>query len=378
MKVCFISHTSAKGGAEKALLELIEVLKERVECYVILPRSGPLIEEFKKRKITYSILPYGWWMGKKFPRWKRVARIILNLFAWIPLTLRIKLWKCEIVYTNTITVCVGALAAKILKLPHVWHIHEFGYEDHSLIFDFGTNLSLWFMNNFSDIVIANSHAVAEKYKKYIPLSKIKVIYYSVNVPKDLIPNKMNLQKDKKIRCAIVGSLQEGKRQEEAILAMKELINKGVESELLIIGKGDLKYEKFLRELVIKNKLLKYVKFLGWFDNPFLIMNAVDVILVCSVCEAFGRVTIEAMKLGKPVIGARSGGTAELIQDGFNGFLYTPGDYRELAEKIFFVYEHPEIAKKIAENGKRWADQNFTQEKYGSQVFAVLNNLLARR
>ena len=378
MKVCFISHTSAKGGAEKALLELIEVLKERVECYVILPRSGPLIEEFKKRKITYSILPYGWWMGKKFPRWKRVARIILNLFAWIPLTLRIKLWKCEIVYTNTITVCVGALAAKILKLPHVWHIHEFGYEDHSLIFDFGTNLSLWFMNNFSDIVIANSHAVAEKYKKYIPLSKIKVIYYSVNVPKDLIPNKMNLQKDKKIRCAIVGSLQEGKRQEEAILAMKELINKGVESELLIIGKGDLKYEKFLRELVIKNKLLKYVKFLGWFDNPFLIMNAVDVILVCSVCEAFGRVTIEAMKLGKPVIGARSGGTAELIQDGFNGFLYTPGDYRELAEKIFFVYEHPEIAKKIAENGKRWADQNFTPEKYGSQVFAVLNNLLARR
>jgi len=378
MKVCFISHTSAKGGAEKALLELIEVLKERVECYVILPRSGPLIEEFKKRKITYSILPYGWWMGKKFPGWKRVARIILNLFAWIPLTLRIKLWKCEIVYTNTITVCVGALAAKILKLPHVWHIHEFGYEDHSLIFDFGTNLSLWFMNNFSDIVIANSHAVAEKYKKYIPLSKIKVIYYSVNVPKDLIPNKMNLQKDKKIRCAIVGSLQEGKRQEEAILAMKELINKGVESELLIIGKGDLKYEKFLRELVIKNKLLKYVKFLGWFDNPFLIMNAVDVILVCSVCEAFGRVTIEAMKLGKPVIGARSGGTAELIQDGFNGFLYTPGDYRELAEKIFFVYEHPEIAKKIAENGKRWADQNFTQEKYGSQVFAVLNNLLARR
>jgi glycosyltransferase involved in cell wall biosynthesis len=374
MKICFISHSSDKFGAERALLELIDALKGKIESYVILPRSGPLVEEFKKRNITYCVLPYRWWVGKKFPIWKRIARIILNLFTWIPITIRIKGWKCNIVYTNTISVCVGALAAKLLGLPHVWHIHEFGYEGHRLVFDFGEKFSLWFMNRFSDAIIINSYAVAKKYQKYFPLSKIKVIYQAVNVPQEINESEVHIQKNDKFYCAIAGSLQEGKRQEEAILAINELVRRGINVELLIIGKGELKYKKYLKDLVAKNHLTNYVRFLGYIDNPFPYIKAVDVILVCSRYEAFGRVTIEAMKLGKPVIGAKSGGTLELIQEGFNGFLYTPGNYKELAEKITFLYEHPEIARQIGENAKRWANQHFTQEKYGNEVFKILNDL----
>ena len=55
--------------------------------------------------------------------------------------------------------------------------------------------------------------------------------------------------------------------------------------------------------------------------------------MCSRAEAFGRVTVEAMKLGLPVIGAARGATPELVRDGWNGLLYAHGDANELAGKI---------------------------------------------
>jgi glycosyltransferase involved in cell wall biosynthesis len=78
-----------------------------------------------------------------------------------------------------------------------------------------------------------------------------------------------------------------------------------------------------------------------------------------------------MRAGKPVIGARSGGTQELIQDGFNGFLYTVGDYQELAQKIRYLYEHPAVGKQIGENGQQWATKQFTQARYGEEIYTLL-------
>lgn len=375
MKVCFISHSSGRGGAERALLELVDALKERgVECYITLPRHGPLINELKNREVAYCIFPYRWWMGKNSPIWERIGRTILNLVMIIPVARKIKRWGCNIVCTNTITVCVGAFAARLLGLPHVWYIHEFGYEDHGLVFDLGSKFSLWLMNRLSTICIANSYAVAKKYRQYIDPSKVKVIYQSVSVPQNVPAEKVAFSPNAEIRCVIVGALQEGKRQEDAIRAIDKLVHMGIKVELCIIGDGDPKYRKYLHELVLKNKLDEYVKFVGYVENPFSFMKSADVVLLCSRYEAFGRVTIEAMKLGKPVIGARSGGTTELIRDGFNGLLYTPGDYEQLAEKIKYLYEHPDVARRMGENGLQWATERFNQTRYGEEMMAILEQL----
>lgn len=376
MKVCFISHSSAKGGAERALLELLEALEERgVRCYVLLPSNGPIVDELKKLGVDFCILPYKCWMGVNSPLWKRMGRTIINLAVTIPVAMRIKRWKCDVVYTNTITVCVGAFAASLLRIPHVWHIHEFGYEHHRLVFDFGEKLSLWLMNWLSSIFIANSNAVAQKYQQYIDPSKLRVIYQSVSVPQNISTEEVPVATNTGIRCVIVGALQEGKRQEEAILAIGELVHAGIDAELLIVGDGNPKYRDYLQKLVSENELDRYVKFIGYVENPFPFVKSADVVLMCSRNEAFGRVTVEAMKIGKPVIGARSGGTIELIRDGFNGFLYTPGDYKELATKIKYLYEHPDVVRDMGYNGLQWAMERFTKERYGEEVLAVLGQLV---
>ncbi len=382
MKVCFISHSSGKAGAERSLIETLDALKEQgVESCVLLPQHGVLGSELSKRNIPFYVIPYKWWMsGKNSPLWKRLGRTILNLFTTVPIAKKIKQWQCDIVYTNTITVCAGALAAALIRRPHIWHIREFGYEDHGLVFDLGQKFSLWLMDKLTSIFIVNSNAVAQKYKQYIIPSKLKVIYQSVNVPQHILTQKATLpaQASPGISCAIVGNLQEGKKQEDAIRAFSELVHMGIRAELSIIGRGDREYRKYLHGLVSKNKLDEHVKFVGYVENPFPFMESTDVMLICSRCEVFGRVTVEAMKLGKPVVGARSGGTTELIRDGFNGLLYTPGDYKELAGKIRYLYEHPDVARQMGENGLRWATEQFSQEHYGKEILTTLEQFTGHK
>jgi len=380
MKVCFVLHSSALGGAERSNLELMDGLRnQKVECFAILPSYGPLIKELEKRGVSFKVLPYKWWMGKEgSPHWKRVGRLALNLAMILPVVIQIRKWEINVIVTNTITVCVGAIAAKILGIPHIWYIREFGYKDHRLVFDLGEKFSLWLMDRLTSVFIANSHAVAREYARFIPAQKIKVVYQSVNIEVQSSPGSevFNKQTDKRpdFRCVIVGNLQEGKRQEDAIRAIAELLNRGIRAELLIVGGGDPIYRKYLHNIVRENGLDNRVKFIGYVDNPIPFMQMADVVLMCSIYEAFGRVTIEAMKVGKPVIGARSGGTVELIRDGFNGLLYTPGDYKELAEKIKYLYDHRDVALQMGEKCRRWAMEQFTEEVYAERVLTILREV----
>jgi len=384
MRICFILHSSGKGGAERVNLELIDGLKNKgIQCFAILPSDGPLIKELKKCNVPLKVIKYKLWMREEgSPLWKRVGRLVLNLIKTVSVVRQVKKWKVDVVYSNTITICVGAFAAKLLHLPHIWHIHEFGYEDYRLCFDLGNKIALRIMNQLSDIFIVGSKAVMEKYRKFFPDRKIKLIYYAVCVTNEssckILKIKKQLQEASGIKCMIVGSLYKGKYQEDAIRAIGKLIDDKIDVRLYIVGEGELKYKQYLEGLIIRSDLENHVQFLGYIDNPFPIIQQADILLMCSRKEAFGRVTVEGMKAGKPVIGADSGGTKELIRDHYNGFLYTFGDYHGLAEKVKYLCQHPDEVKQMGENGKQWALEKFNIERYTREVLTVLRRLIDQK
>lgn len=384
MKVCFVLHSSRKGGAERVNLELIDGLKNKgIQCFAILPSYGPLLEELKKRNVPLKVIKYKWWMREEgSPLWKRAGRLILNLIKTVSVIRQVKKWKADVVYSNTVTICVGAFAAKLLHIPHIWHIHEFGYEDHRLCFDLGEKITMRIMNQLSNVFIVGSKAVMGKYRKFFPERKIKLIYYAVCVANEssckILKIKKQLLEASGIKCMIVGSLHKGKYQEDAIRAIGKLIDEEIDIRLYIVGEGKLKYRQYLESLIIRGDLENYVQFLGYIDNSFPVMQQADILLMCSRKEAFGRVTVEGMKAGKPVIGADSGGTKELIIDRFNGFLYTFGDYHELAEKVKYLCQHPDEARQMGENGKQWALEKFNIEHYTEEVLTVLRRLIDKK
>lgn len=376
IRICFLSHSSGNAGAEKAFPKLLEGLeKNGIKIHVLLPTYGPVIEELERRKISFDIIPYRRWLNPDSNFLEIVKRTIRNLLMIIPTIIKIRKWKCNIVYSNTSTICTGAFAAKLMGLTHIWHFREFGFEDYGYNYDLGKKLSYWLTNKLSAICLTNSNAVAQKYKQFIPEEKIKVIYEAyINTQTDINYNSQKFIQKSDINCIIVGTLHQAKGHKDAINAIKELHSAGIKAKLFIVGDGDENYKNDLTLLIKKLNLKDYIEFLGYLDNPQTVMGQCDILLMCSKNEAFGLVTLEAMQIGKPVIGTRSGGTVELILEGYNGLLYNPGNFKELSQKIKYLYDNPEIKLKMGEDAKNMASEKFKPDRYIQETLTIIQEL----
>lgn len=378
MRVCFISHSAGRYGAELALLELLSGLIELgVDCKVLIPERGPLLVALDRLHIEWRVIGYPVWASG--PRRRRISRRITRtlgtLFWLIPMARTIAKWRCDVVYTNTAVVGAGALAAWLARRPHIWHLHEAGYCREQL-FDLGEHAPR-LIGRLSARVIAISRAVENEYARYISPQKLRVIYQAVTLREGNESSPDRVEDKQHFRCAIVGSLQVSKGQDEAISALAELVRRGVDAELLIVGTGDNRFRKALEKSVKHHGLEEQVIFHGYVENPIPLIRAADVILMCSRFEAFGRVTVEAMLAGKPIIGTASGGTVELIQDGKTGLLYEPGNYNELATKIQYLYENPEERSRLGSVARIWAASRFSRKRYAKEVRDLLNDVLTK-
>ncbi len=379
IRVGFVSHSAGRDGAEKALLELLDgLLQRQIECFVALPCVGHLTEELRARHVPVKVVPFRWWaVGERGVRfWKRAWRVLWNVLMAVPLAGQLAKWNVSVVYTNTAVIPTGALAALLLRKPHIWHIHEFVEEDHGYRFDLGSRLSLWLISCLSDYVITNSYAVQRKFGKYVPEGKQGTIYYGFDV-RDSGPVQVFNDGDAQSgsRAVIVGQVSSKKGQMDAIYAVEELVAEGISVALTVIGQDDKGYAEQVKRYVRERGLEKHVEFEGYLADPSEVVRRSQVALMCSRFEAFGRVTVEAMLLGKPVIGVRSGGTEELIRDHFNGLLYRAGDSHELAQKIKYVVTHPDLARQMGENGRRWCEERFKFEEFPRQVREVIQKVV---
>lgn len=382
MRVCFMTNASELGGAERVLLETVDAVKDRgVECRVILPRQGELSREFDKLRVPYALLDGGSWVSWREPsfwaRGKAAAKIAYRLLPAIHV---IRRWSCDAVYSNALTVCGGALAAQTLNLPHIWHLHEFGKEDHGLFYKFGENVSNRAIGRMSSTCIVVSNALAAKYRGFVAPSKLKVLYPSMHWDRKNEPSGVQAMPapapSGRLRLVIVGGLVEGKRQEDAVVALDHLRRDCVDAELSIVGEGYPPYRNTIMSVVQSRSLQDRVQLIGRVPDATPFIRSADIVLVCSKSEAFGRTTIEAMLAGKPVVGAAAGATMELVQNGFSGLLYTCGDAVDLAAKIRLLSEHPTLRIQCGENGRRWARVRFTKERYGEELMSLLSSAIA--
>ena len=356
------------------LLETIDVLQESgVRCYAVLPARGPLMAELEKLHVPALVTSYALWVSPEAISLCRRARALLNmaakslLIAW-----QAQRWGCDILYSNTATVCVGAFAAALLDRPHVWHVHEFS-PPMGLKFIFGERWPRRIMRRLSSLVIAPSQAVANELSAWLEGTPLEVVYCSLHRP---LPNDGSIiAGNGRYRCVITGVLAENKGQEDAVLALLELRQRQVDAELVVIGERDGDYGHRVEQLVARNHLRDRVRFLGRLNDPMPQLRAADVILVCSRAEGFGRATVEGMLAGKPVIGANNTATAELIQDNLNGLLYRTGDPQDLAGKIEYLYRHPEIGLQLGRSGQAWARRMFTRDRFRDELLPLLAELL---
>jgi glycosyltransferase involved in cell wall biosynthesis len=352
-KIVWVAHESNKSGANLCLLEFVEVLsKLGYNQLVIIPHTGNMLIELNKLGVASKVIHYYSWV-RPVDRSLSIKLILKrngrNLIAFLNFVQLFFEFKPNVVFTNTSVINIGAIASMFYKAKHLWYIHEMGEEDFNFKLPWG-KLSYVFMNLVSFQILTNSAHLRNKYLKIYDKINIKILR---NVVKTNTTNRVsNFEYGGTLKLLILGQVSETKGHLVAIRALADLRIRGFSVELSVVGAANdsVFFEKL--NLQIANLGIKdIVHFSGYSDDVSNIVSRHHALLMCSKCEAFGRVTVEAMKIGIPVIGSNTCGTTELIVHEETGLLFDQGDSNSLMRAIINLIEDDELRRRIVRCAK---------------------------
>lgn len=176
----------------------------------------------------------------------------------------------------------------------------------------------------------------------------------------------------------VGALAPVKGVQHLIEAMRKVREAVPQAILLIIGQGP--YQGELSRRVEQFNLDGAVRFLAPLPQSELAryLKQGHLLVLPSLSEGLGRVLIEAMACGLPVVGTQVGGIPELIEEGVTGYLVSPGDPHALADRIVHLLTHPEEARRMGARGRDLVARAFSTERYVqgyAEIFQKAGELL---
>ena len=219
----------------------------------------------------------------------------------------------------------------------------------------------------------------EEARKYLPMhaEDIQLLYYGVGEPVaggqdcESFCQQSGLTSHS-FKIGLFGRIEHGKGQHLLAEATRILAGLGHDVQSVLIGHVmDQEYFNGLMKNMQQAGLSDRFNFFGFHDNPTEIMACFDVVVLASHAETFGLVLAEAMRAGTAVIGSNAGGVPEIVEQGETGLLFEPGNAEDLARAIEKLISDVELSKKIASQGKVFADKNFSEEKHFSSLVSIL-------
>ena len=165
-------------------------------------------------------------------------------------------------------------------------------------------------------------------------------------------------------------------KEKGILNLVEAINNISGARLIIAGDGPERenIEAYIKE----HKLEDRITLLGYLNQDGIRENIrkCRFVAVPSICfENCPYSVLEAMEIGKPIIGSRIGGIPELVKDNVNGYTYAYDSINELTDKLKILFENDEKVKKFSDNSKRLYKENYSAEAYYNKLMKVYNKYI---
>jgi glycosyltransferase involved in cell wall biosynthesis len=392
LRVLFLTHYSSLYGANRSLLDLVCGLRGRLESHVVMPRDGALAVRLQEAGIAHSTIPFrSWAVGTSRDSGgiaslrravaiarQRVLSPVVNARALPRLLALLRDFRADAVYSNSSVIGIGATAAQRAGLPHVWHLREIAPLHYGMVFDEGFERTVARMRQ-SEAIITNSRAVRDFHFGSDAEGVIVIPngVFSAGQFGELRRRGKSGAAGRVFTFALVGLLNPGKGQHEAIEALSIVRRSGRAARLILAGGGGWRTRRALEALVKRLGLEHAVEFRGWVDDPIGVFAESDAALMCSRHEAFGRTTAEAMAIGRAVIGRDSGGTPELIEDGVTGLLYRGGP-EDLARKMEILIDSPELARRIGEAAWEKAVREYSVELYVDRIHDVIARVAGQK
>ena len=282
-----------------------------------------------------------------------------------------QLKNVQAIYSNTTATLLGHQLSQRLSLPHIWHLREFP-ENYGMHLADGVSAFRERLDSASQL-IAISKTVAQRLAGPQE-DRCHIIYNGVGELAEFESywkRRSERPENPVFRFLLLGQILPSKGHDQAIRAMERILELGLKAELHIVGSGD---QGWLDGLVASSSAAKSIRVFPPTDAPFQTIIDADTLLMCSPMEAMGRVTVEAMVAGCPVIGLDAFGTTELIDHGSTGFLYRTDS--ELAAAMAKMMTNEEQRNTIAKSAFQTASTKFNNRNYANRVADVLRLVLS--
>jgi len=390
-RILYLSPSAFIGGAERSLLGLLAALdRKRFEPTVCAPEGGPLASAVASLQVPFLPLHLPPEVERLSLRGARsrlpqaFGALAGSLRLLKELSLRVSEARPQIIHTNgTKAHLLGAVAGWRGRIPVVWHIRDFlgsgAWE--RLIAAVGRRAAIR--------VIANSNAVG---------ASLQVVGLGRRM--DVIPNGVDLKEfspgvdGRGVReelgipheaCLVgmVGLFTPWKGQEVFLRAAADLHVRVPGLRFLLVGDeiyrtaGHGHFRETLLSQARDHDLAEALTFTGYRHDVPKVMAALDVVVHASVQpEPFGRVVLEAMATGRPVVATNAGGVPEVLgPDGGAGLLIPPGDANAMTEAILRLLRDEALRVSMGVAGRRRAEELFDVRSHAARVEEVYDRVL---
>jgi len=381
--VLIVTPSSRLLGARRSLLALVEALDEDRWRPVVCGQSvGQLGRALESLAIPMEVVRLGWWRKGKYFLWRPFA---IARLAALARSVNADLIHCNEIYSNPYAVraarnvpaptdspCAGG------SVPVLTHVRLGMKRGMIRKYDLGR----------ADGIIAPSRAVAREFDGWEePAPRVHVVHNGVNMDEfhrtlspDAARDRIGVPRDGLLLGAI-GQLGPRKGGDLILDAFARLAPRHPNLRLIFVGdphRGQEQFADDLKRRAAEPPLAGRVFFFPFTDQIIPYYEAIDVNLLISRKEGFGRTIIEASALGIPSIGAATGGIEEIIADGITGRLVPPDDPVALADAIGQLAANDSLRRMMADAAFRHCAQHFSIAAHARRIMDIYDETLEAR
>jgi glycosyltransferase involved in cell wall biosynthesis len=362
-KILAISnHSRMVGGGEHSLLECLSHLPDDWDILAVLPAEGELRKRLKIKGIAtcvVSLPPVRPWLA---------YNMVSSLRSFLDLC---KTAQPQLIYANGSRAAIyGGVVGRIMGIPVIWHCRI-------------TNRDIYLdpiLTRLCTYIIANSQATAKRFGPIL-LSKVRVVYNGVNIKWLTEPDVKrpdSLQGIEKV-ILVLARVSRWKRHDLALSAFEKVASQEDRVHLFCLGDKDpldLKWWKFIQEKAASSPFSDRIHWIGHVDEVRPWLKAASLLLLASENEPFGRVLVEAMACGVPVVATRSGGVPEIVRDRQDGILVKPGHIDQMADAISKVLGDDDLRRRLSMAGIEQA-KLFSLDAHVKQMVQVFDQTVRK-
>lgn len=323
------------GGGEQSFLDLLSNLPESWNVLAVVPEEGELATRLRKNGIDTEIatLPSirPWYILIFFSSLKRYFNLLRR-------------YQPALIYANGPRAAFYAgLTGRFFHVPVIWHCR---IAEPDIYLD-------PILCRLSIKIIANSKATAKRFKSRFQ-HKVRTIYNGIDIAwaQDVSVKKSDLiKRDWKV-ILVVARISRSKRHDLALSAFERIALSNPKFHLVCIGAEDHLdpgWYDYLMKMTRQSEISNRIHWAGQVHDVRPWYRSADILLFPSENEAFGRVLIEAMASGVPVVATRSGGVSEIVRHGKDGFLVTPRSVDEMADAMGRILTNNDLRKRLAQS-----------------------------